>query len=127
MGYEVKLYLGELSGSRDADGSSYLSTVASIDLSKPYGNLAAFTETNKEGDRAYLYGSDGNTRMTEDCYGKQLIAVPAPKVLKIMKDEAKKNRTDYDGNGYRRYNLAIPLLEQFIKEFERPSVILYGH
>ncbi len=110
MGYEVKLYLGEARSFSD-ESTKWFQTVATVDLAKPYGDLAAFAETKtKEGEKVYIYASDGNTQMTEDCYGMELIAVPAEQVLKLMQREAKRNRGDYDGKGYRRYNMAFPLL-----------------
>lgn len=125
MGYEVQLFLGER---RRFDGEEerkdYFGVVATIDLCVPSDEIKRLCDT-PDGDPVYMYGPDGNTRIVEDSYGHELSAIPAERVLALIK---KANVGSGYPNGYRRYNMAIPLLESFIASgFKNAGVVLYGH
>src|SRR6056300_1619363 len=127
MGYESKLYIGELHKIEDCykedkenpfeDGSGFpylkdengdlipdgnkeqwLHLFGMIDLSK-CGNcklLEVVSEFRQELDDnlyPFIFGSDGNTQIKEDCYGDKLVPVPLTEVLVALKEDAK--RDDY--------------------------------
>ena len=136
MGYEIKLYLGRIHdiNAMDEDKEEhYFSVVAWIDLSKPGSNAEILNIDRKLGQRVYLYGIDGNTRISSDPYGDWLFAIPAKRVLDALRDDwarSKKECKTWTGYGYRRFYMAIPLLDRFIETFgpkENPSVVIYGH
>lgn len=123
MGYETKLIIGRktnMEGYQNKD-ANFVIEIASIDLCK---SDFYDTQLNKEEDTelVYIYGSDGNTEIVEDRYGKRLYAIEPKKVLKFMQNANKTAK-------YRRYNAAIPLLKSLIKDFkdEELTCILYGH
>lgn len=122
MGYETKLIIGtktDMKGYENKD-ANFVIEIASIDLCK---SDFYDTQLNKEEDTelVYIYGSNGNTEITMDCYGSRLYAINPKKVLKFMQNA---NNTAK----YRRYNAAIALLKSLIKDFEDDlTCILYGH
>jgi len=122
MGYETKLIIGRLTDMKgmklkDAD---YVIPIAQIDLCN-----SCFEDTflNKETDthKVYFY-PDGDTETGTDCYGSTLFAIDPKRVLNKM---VKANKVEK----YRRYNAAIPLLRNLIKDFkgENLTCILFGH
>ena len=117
MGYEVKLYLGEVAAPFPTETRAFLMEVASVDLCK-----VGFDFTEHGGVPVYLYGPDGgNTRTVEDRYGKQLVAITPESALNSLQRAAKRD-------SYRRYDMAIALLETFIAgKFDNPGVVVYGH
>jgi len=55
-------------------------------------------------------------KIDEDCYGSKLFAIPLPIVLKaIKKDNAKELLNN--GDTYRRFDIAIALIESLLKAF----------
>lgn len=95
--------------------------IAMVDLSN-CGHETKMGTLYRRGPRAYFYGSDGNTIICEDSYGAKLTALDPAKVLKAME-------ADNKGNSYRRYEMAIPMLQAAIKGFPKKSlrVVLFGH
>jgi len=73
-----------------------------------------------------IFASDGNTVITEDCYGDKLVAIPLKEFLKVLKqdwtDDKKRN-----GTPYRRLDWAKILLNRISKEHEELVVVMYGH
>lgn len=74
----------------------------------------------------YVY--DGNEQVFEDSYGNFLLIATLKEVKEaIIKDNAKEIT---DGNyefGYRRFNIALKLIEGFETFGEEVLVILFGH
>jgi len=123
MGYETKLIIGtktNMQGYKNKDCVCVIQ-VASIDLCK---SIFRDTWIDKERDteKVYFYGSDGNTEIIKDEYGSRLFAINPSEVLSMM-DQANKIEK------YRRYNAAIPLLKSLINDFQHDNLtcILYGH
>lgn len=125
MGYESKLFVVEKSTmceivSEDFPAPMYWGEVIAVfDLCKlPYwvsGKLRKYPNTN-----CYIYADDGNTRITEDCYGDPLTEIPVPDAIRILKEGAS------HGN-YRRYAPCIQLLEGFdLKQWQGLVVLHYG-
>jgi len=123
MGYETKLIIGtktDMEGLQ-SEGANWVMEIASIDLCKSCF-YDTFIDREVDTEAVYIYGSDGNTQISKDCYGSTLFAVAPEKVLKMMQDANKIEK-------YRRYNAAIPLLKSLIKDFKGQNLtcILYGH
>ena len=131
MGYEIKLYLGSHSDIRFSDDppEQYFSIVAWIDLSKP--GTSNLTKIDKKCYQSvFFYGIDGNTKISFDPYGSSLHAIPAEIVLIALQKDWKNSKCNYKNDyGYRRFYMAIPLLERFIETFqnENPCVVIYGY
>lgn len=69
------------------------------------------------------FGGDGDSAITEDFYGKKLIAVPVGLVYECIKH-------DNQSSPYRRYDTALGLLESFLDETKWGDdimVVLFGH
>ncbi len=123
MGYETKLIIGKLTDMKGVKNKDcfYVIPIAEIDLCKSvfYG-----TYIDKEINtiKVYIYGSDGNTEISKDKYGSQLVANNPKQVLKLMQDANKESK-------YRRYSAAIPMLKSLIKDFKKENLtcILYGY
>lgn len=82
-----------------------------------------FTKEKEESPKKVLSSFyEGDTLIKADKYSEWLYSLPAQHVLEAIK-------ADHAICPYRRYAMAIPLLEQFIEAFkqEDPRVILFGH
>jgi len=123
MGYETRVYLGDFS-----KPTSYIENIAQINLCKigyenhlsDYIGSLPFLD-----DNVRFYGEDGNSPIREDAYGERLRIENDPKkILELMIRENKKET-------YRRFSMAIALLESFLKEFgnqsEYPVLLFFGY
>lgn len=72
-----------------------------------------YTEVPSEND-----GTD-EKRLFEDRYGKPIGAIKLTELLPVLKEEFEKSKADYGGQGYRRYELAIAIIEVIISRFSR--------
>ena len=67
----------------------------------------------------YFYGTDGNTRITEDEYGDKMVLMNPKEVLKALEEDNKEP--------YRRFDLAIAALKAAIPNFDKELMVLtYG-
>jgi hypothetical protein len=57
---------------------------------------------------------------TKDCYDDNIVCVPGVQFLKALKE-------DYVQEKYRRYEMAIAMLESILKHFPDAKVFTYGH
>lgn len=126
MGYESKLYVVEKSTmcelvSEDFPAPMYWGEVIAVfDLCKLPDSVSRKLRNYPNTD-CYIYAGDGNTRITEDCYGDPLSEIPVPDAIRILKEGA-------SHDNYRRYAPCIQLLEGFDLEQWRGLVVLhYGH
>lgn len=124
MGYDLRLHIGEPSYSERDSGTekkpTYLMQNSMVELCNV--DTAFFnklTKLAKESPFGYFY-PDGNTKTTQDFYGDKLHFLPAKKVLTLLKQA---NKKEY----YRRYAMAIALLEVVIKDFKEVVVMPFGH
>lgn len=107
MGYESKLVIGrsiDWMMRNDPDGVCVLDIVQ-LNLSKcdiPWEKLRVSDQTY------YYYADDGDTHIVEDKYGDKLYAVSIPRLLELMREKNSSSE-------YRRYELAIAVLEQFTR------------
>ena len=130
MGYETNLILLEKFPHsfkyKRGDGidAPFASVVGMIDLCKA-GDRAFHDKVHRAekyaGRHIYFYlPGNGDTAVVSDPYGKKMKAFPAKRMLRILKEEKEQE--------YRRFKMAIPLLEQFVKEFGTTAwVVCYGH
>ena len=120
MGYEVKLYAVE----RINEGmGGYASVVAEIDLCKiGDGNLYALMLKRRPDETlAYIYGTDGNTKIVKDRYDELLPVMGVDEVIKAIQADNKKEN-------YRRFAIALAFLKEFKKHFgEDARILAYGH
>jgi len=58
--------------------------------------------------------------ITKDCYSDNLVCVPGVRFLKALKE-------DFVQEKYRRYEMAIAMLESILKHFSDAQVFTYGH
>lgn len=101
---------------------TYFMVYAEIDLCKlgRDSHLGEILTANKDSKKEiYYYGSDGNTKITEDCYGDKPNEVSITDCVNAL-------RLDVANSDYRRFKWALALLESMQGEKE-VSVIWYGH
>jgi len=112
----------------------WLSTVAEVDLcvcfNDPVARLVGLShdveKNEKAGNKArYIYSAfDGDKKVEKDCYNNKMYPIAGVVVLQALKQANKKKY-------YRRYDMAIGLLEAAIKGFEKHGekiiVLFYGH
>lgn len=123
MGYETKLIIGTKTNMYGYENKDclFVIQVASIDLCKSCF-YDTFIDKEKDTEKVFIYATDGDTEITKDEYGSQLVSIEPNKVLEMMVEANKVKE-------YRRYNAAIPLLKSLIKDFKHDNLtcILYGH
>lgn len=122
MGYEVKLILLDKREIHFSEDKHYGSVVSIIDLSK-IGDIVnnGIIAAEKDGVPVEFYlPGDRDKKVHKDCYGKEMVAFPAQKMLDALNADPDKK--------YRRYRMARPLLKEFIKGFKETAyVACYGH
>ena len=124
MGYESKLFIVHKNANTNYDKKKkqYADFIVSIDLSKCY-SFSDWMRKRKEAD-CYIYMDDGNTQILEDKYGKPLTEASVEDVLEHLK---KAEKID----SYRRYRLAIDIMQSFVDHKEDwgggLAVLHYGY
>lgn len=129
MGYEIKVIIGQYIPSKNED-LQWLNIIAEYDLcnvdledlqSCIKSKGAKFLSRADIIERKRIYFYEGDTKITEDKYGEELIAFDPNLLLEVLIEERK-------ADGYRRYPPLIALLESMLKEFtDGFHVVLYGH
>jgi len=132
MGYETKMYLAESSPGLMQGEKRYAKIIGMIDLCKVGGgefmSLRQKCLDNQKGEATqYFYADDGDTQITKDCYGDPIVELDPEEVLRAIK-------IDNINEPYRRFALAIGMLEKFTQYFEGnkedsiyPVVLTFGH
>jgi len=125
MGYDLRLHVGELLPMHTEIGSEdspmWMKELARIELGNPSDVvIKKLTSLMKKCPYCFFYADDGDTQVIEDKYSDRMKAIPANKVLEILK----KNNPD----NYHRYNMAIAFLEETMRGvFTNLVVVCYGH
>jgi hypothetical protein len=139
MGYETRMYLVESHSSfaEHDDGLAYGSVVAVLNLCKcgdgpfhDYRNSCLELQDNKP--THYVYADDGNTKIIDDRYDDPLVEMDAKEALEAMKLQVNAD-TAAGERPYRRFLMAIDLLERFVEDFTtecetcQAKVLTYGY
>lgn len=124
MGYEVTLYVGNLTdqhGFTDKGKSSnfWFQTIAVIEMCK-----GCFNVNRNEGTPAFIFGPDGNTIFGKDCYDETLMAIPIQTVIDALKPLVR--------NQFVRYAWAYKMLKMLSEPGKKYGMrathcILFGH
>lgn len=104
----------------------------------PNLQLLSESEKSKKGDKVYsveqklskklpyVFYSNGNKQDFVDDYGSLLKVVEVKDIYNaILQDQAKMIKED--GEGYRRFDIALKVLEGFMNDKWNVKVILWGH
>jgi hypothetical protein len=124
MGYETTIYIGQPGRDGFDYNTHWFHVFGHIDCSK-IGSLIT-VEARKSGIPCYIFGDDGDTKITEDKYGQVLVAVPIKKVIEGLKEHLK-------GNKYSRAQWAYDALRSMKKKRKgyhgmvATHCILFGH
>ena len=126
MGYETELLIGKDTGQSFGDEGTYFQIYAHVDMCK-MGNSSLFdlpwVNNTPEKNKWYFYPvcGDGETMVTEDCYGELLRPVPITDAIHALEK-------DIDNNDYRRFKWALALLKTMQEDSpEGLSVLMYGY
>ena len=90
--------------------------------------LHIFDEKKDTYPSAWFYADDGNTKITNDCYGTKLYAVPIGEFTKVLRNECNRQKTT-QGEVQRRCSWALSLLSRMknYHPLDNLSVILFYH
>jgi hypothetical protein len=92
VGYETKIYVGTIADwAPPTKVGNYFQVFGMLDCSVIGCDLIS-DEVKAAGIPCYLYGSDGNTEITEDCYGERCKAVPIASVIEVLKALLKREK-----------------------------------
>lgn len=119
MGYELRLYAGELTKVNSDTGLSYMDCILSVDLSKPgYTSKIASLSDELTGVPVYFfYGK----KIAEDDYCEQVKAYPLQSVIEALK-------VDADSFDYRRFKTALMCMESLNNDqYSDVHVAFVGH
>lgn len=125
MGYETRIYFVEPYFKADNDGLTGCQVISMIDMCK-IGRPSENGLIVPCDPIYYIWGSDGNTKISRDSYGDPLsYGEPEMVYLKMMANYMQ------EGQVYRRGALITNMLETFLSlkegRFERLLVLGYGY
>ncbi len=120
MGYESKLYVIEKCNILLPDDKhKYADVIAAFDLCKCGLHRRQFRDTEYA-----FYADDGNTLVTEDCYGDTLGELTVDEVIKLIEQQ------QATCPEYRRWNPCLTMLRSFSREqykWHNLAVLHFGH
>ncbi len=127
MGYELKIYIGDKCNF-EVGMEKHIGIIekSMFELGKIGDDrlMKLFHEESKKKDKqlAYLFASNGDTKIKKDRYNDVLFHMNPKEVLKAMVESNKEEE-------YRVYSLVIPYLRKAITTYKKNdlSCILYGH
>jgi hypothetical protein len=107
MGYESKLVVVDKSDlfTPDDDGKVWAEKIADVRLSVIDGDVLRRIKKYPVAS-CYYYEHGSEDKVVEDFYGEELTEVPLKDMISILKDAE-------EMSSYRRYKIAIGLLESF--------------
>ena len=121
MGYEVRMYL--VSGGHNGTAGEkrrWADDIVMVDLCKVDQKLYHYIRDLPDSE-CYIYADDGNTRITEDRYGRPLkMEVNLEKLRDILTSLGK----------YRRYKLAKEAVKCVMRDWEsdeKPCALFFGY
>lgn len=118
MGYEVRLYAGELSTIKSDAGDMYMDCILSIDLSKPGYESNVSAVADDSGINVYFYY---NGKVSSDDYEEYVKAYPLHTVINALeKDTAEEP--------YRRFASALACMKSLDNaSYRNVYVAFVGH
>ena len=122
MGYESRIYIVNKSKVLPEEPMVWGEIIAVFNMCK-YPPIADFMAQQPATD-CYVYADDGNTRITEDRYGKPLTETSVASLVKLLEEQLN------HGDSYRRIGPLLGMLQEFrIVEykFENLVVLHYGY
>lgn len=129
MGYETTIYVGALPllrlDSKLGVDRAWLQVMGMVDCSVLHDGLVS-EEVAKKGMPVYFFGTDGDTQITKDRYGTNLVAVPIKHVIEGLKRLLSTNK-------YSRAQHAYDMLRSMKKKRKgyygmvATHCILFGH
>lgn len=142
MGYEVKMFVVTHYKTLSLGRDGYCSVIGMVDLSKPgFGRITSLIEEYQDEFKKVLevnhpffidsYVGD-EFKVMKDKYDKYLSLIPAREFLDAMEEDNKSFKKE-NGATYRRFDMAISLLESIFKgqgwqrQLDKIYVIPYGY
>jgi hypothetical protein len=119
MGYELRLYAGELTPISSDTGLGYLDCILSVDLSKP-GITSKIMGLDDAPTGVPVYFHYGQ-KYTHDSYEASIKAYPLQSVIEAL-------RADAAEDDYRRYKTALMCMESLNNDqYKNVHVAFVGH
>jgi hypothetical protein len=147
MGYEVKIFVVRHRPNQSLCADGWCQVLGSLDLSKIGDGdvMNCIIKYHKEQanipkkNKYFFYDNYGNRefKVCKDKYDEYMPLIPIQEffyALLLNNDRIKKNQ-DYGGAGYRRFDVAISLIEPFVKSDQWKSelednylyIMAWGH
>jgi hypothetical protein len=129
MGYEVRLIVGQVCEWDKRQPQSFI-TMAEIDLCKPGDcHMLNLLVPGHNFPHVAVFGSDGDTQISQDRYGDKLYAIPIETFLPALAKDFTKSKDEYGGVGYRRFLWAYRLLSSMKRhgKHDKIHVVMFGH
>lgn len=139
MGYEIRLHIlivfsFPIDKENNIKGGSEIAVVdlckcGNDKFSKYVAEMKKEAEKNPE-IRAGFFATDGDTIITKDKYDSWLPMLDPAKCLEYLEEGFEESKKEYEDKcGYRRYELAIFMLEVIVERFPEKhiTVLPFGH
>lgn len=118
MGYEVRLYAGELSTLKSDTGDAYMDCILSIDLSSPGHDSNVSTVADDSGINVYFYYGE---KISSDAYASYVRAYPLHTIISALEK-------DTAANPYRRFASALACMKSLDNDmYKNVYVAFVGH
>ena len=120
MGYESKFHIVQGHDFEDGKGAFFAERIAMFDMSKLGHDSHTFALVQRSPVTTYyIYADDGDTKITQDCYGEALKEIEITDLLSALKK---------DDHLHGRMKPFIALLESFdASEWKNLKVLHFGY
>lgn len=118
MGYEIRLYAGELSAIKSDAGDTYMDCILSIDLSKPGYDSNVSAAADDSGISVYFYYGE---KISSDDYADRVKAYPLRTVIDALEKDTAISK-------YRRFASALACMKSLDNDmYTNVYVAFVGH
>jgi len=135
MGYDLRIHLVKASSTLPRNYEykdevlelCYAEELAMVELCGVGEEIHQYIKTLPKSDHM-IY--DGDTPIIEDKYGSRLRIEKDPMYFNIVLEKAFVDSKRYSDNGplgYRRYAMALAILESMMGRFDGLAILFYGH
>ena len=127
MGYESKIYIVQESPYHATNELPYGDVIAMFDLRKVGYNICygkTFPSLFDEERTCIFYADDGNTELTEDCYGDEITKADNHEVIRWLKADIKGRGVE---NAWHRENILLDTLLSLEKNNVEYSLYHFGY